>query len=41
MATGEPPFPGESMTTVYYKIIHTEPVPPAKLNPTFRRRWKR
>jgi serine/threonine-protein kinase len=33
MATGEQPFPGESMTTVSYKIVHTEPVPPAKLNP--------
>lgn len=34
MATGEQPFPGETMTTVSYKIVHTEPVPPAKLNPT-------
>ena len=33
MATGEQPFPGETMTTVSYKIVHTEPVPPAKLNP--------
>jgi serine/threonine-protein kinase len=33
MATGEQPFLGESMTTVSYKIVHTEPVPPAKLNP--------
>ena len=33
MATGEQPFPGESMTAVSYKIVHTEPVPPAKLNP--------
>ncbi|MGA3079847.1 MAG: serine/threonine-protein kinase [Terracidiphilus sp.] len=33
MATGEQPFPGETMTTVSYKIVNTEPVPPAKLNP--------
>jgi serine/threonine protein kinase len=33
LATGEQPFPGETMTTVSYKIVHTEPVPPAKLNP--------
>jgi serine/threonine-protein kinase len=33
MATGEQPFPGETMTAVSYKIVHTVPVPPAKLNP--------
>jgi serine/threonine-protein kinase len=33
LATGEQPFMGESMTTVSYKIVHTEAVPPAKLNP--------
>ncbi len=33
MATGEQPFPGETMTAVSYKIVYTEPVPPAKLNP--------
>jgi serine/threonine protein kinase len=33
MSTGEQPFPGETMTAVSYKIVHTEPVPPAKLNP--------
>ena len=33
LATGEKPFPGESMTAVSYKIMHTEPVPPRKLNP--------
>jgi len=33
MATGEQPFSGETMTGVSYKIVHTEPVPPAKLNP--------
>ncbi len=34
MSTGEQPFPGETMTTVSYKIVHTEPIPPAKLNPS-------
>ncbi len=34
LATGEQPFPGETMTAVSYKVVHTEPVPPAKLNPT-------
>jgi len=34
MATGEQPFPGESITAVSYKVVHTEPVPPRKLNPS-------
>src|SRR5580700_3604060 len=34
MATGEQPFPGETMTSVSYKVVHTEPIPPAKLNPS-------
>ncbi len=33
MATGEQPFPGESITAVSYKVVHTDPVPPRKLNP--------
>ncbi len=33
LATGEQPFPGETMTSVSYKVVHTEPIPPAKLNP--------
>jgi len=33
MATGEQPFSGETMTAVSYKIVHTEPIPPGKLNP--------
>ncbi len=33
LATGEQPFPGESMMAVSYKVVHTEPAPPAKLNP--------
>jgi serine/threonine-protein kinase len=34
LATGEQPFPGESLTAVSYKVVHTEPVPPSKLNPS-------
>jgi len=34
LATGEQPFPGESITAVSYKVVHTEPVPPRKLNPS-------
>jgi predicted Ser/Thr protein kinase len=33
IATGEQPFPGETMTAVSYKVVYTEPIPPAKLNP--------
>jgi hypothetical protein len=33
LATSEQPFPGETITAVSYKVVHTEPVPPAKLNP--------
>ena len=33
LATAEQPFPGETMTAVSYKVVHTDPVPPAKLNP--------
>jgi serine/threonine protein kinase len=34
MATGEQPFPGDTMTAVSYKVVHMEPVPPRKLNPS-------
>src|SRR5262245_10152858 len=34
MATGERPFPGESITAVSYKVVHTDPIPPSKLNPS-------
>jgi Protein kinase domain/PEGA domain len=34
MITGEKPFPGQSITTVIYKIVNEEPVPPRQLNPT-------
>jgi serine/threonine protein kinase len=32
--TGEKPFPGESFTSVSYKISHETPIAPSKLNPT-------
>jgi eukaryotic-like serine/threonine-protein kinase len=34
MITGEKPFPGQSITTVIYKIVNEEPVPPRQINPT-------
>src|SRR5206468_4502235 len=30
--TGEKPFPGQSITTVIYKIVNEDPVPPRQLN---------
>jgi eukaryotic-like serine/threonine-protein kinase len=33
MATGKQPFPGESVTAVSYKVVHTEAAPPRQLNP--------
>ncbi|HXJ13365.1 MAG TPA: PEGA domain-containing protein, partial [Candidatus Limnocylindrales bacterium] len=30
--TGEKPFPGQSITTVIYKIVNEEPIPPRTLN---------
>ena len=33
LATGELAFPGETVTAVSYKVVHTEAVPPRKLNP--------
>jgi len=32
--TGEKPFPGQSITTVIYKIVNEEPIPPRTLNPS-------
>jgi hypothetical protein len=32
MLTGEKPFPGESITTVIYKIVNEDPIPPRQLN---------
>jgi serine/threonine protein kinase len=34
LSTGEQPFHGETMTAVSYKIVHTDPIPPSKLNPS-------
>jgi serine/threonine protein kinase len=34
MITGEKPFPGQNITTVIYKIVNEEPVPPRQLNPS-------
>ncbi len=34
MITGEKPFPGQSITTVIYKIVNEEPVPPRNINPS-------
>jgi serine/threonine-protein kinase len=33
MTTGDKPFSGESIMAVQYKVMHTDPVPPRKLNP--------
>ena len=33
MATGEYAFTGETITAISYKVVHTEAVPPRKLNP--------
>jgi serine/threonine protein kinase len=32
MLTGEKPFPGQSVTTVIYKIVNEDPIPPRQLN---------
>ena len=34
MLTGEKPFPGQNITTVIYKIVNEEPVPPRQIDPT-------
>src|SRR6202023_290326 len=34
MITGEKPFPGQNITTVIYKIVNEEPVPPKQVDPT-------
>src|ERR1700731_4133282 len=34
MVAGEKPFPGQNITTVIYKIVNEEPVPPKQVDPT-------
>ena len=34
MLTGQKPFPGQNITTVIYKIVNEEPVPPKQVDPT-------
>ena len=33
LAAGDKPFPGDTFTTVAYKVVHTEPAPVRTLNP--------
>ncbi|HZC66224.1 MAG TPA: protein kinase [Candidatus Dormibacteraeota bacterium] len=33
MVTGEKPFPGQNITTVIYKIVNEDPIPPRQLDP--------
>lgn len=33
LSSGEKPFPGDTFTTVAYKVVHTVPVPVRELNP--------
>jgi serine/threonine protein kinase len=32
LVTGEKPFPGQNVTTVIYKIVNTDPIPPRELD---------
>ncbi len=41
MAAGEHPFPGETVVAVSYKVVHTEPIPPGRLNPAIPKRLER
>jgi serine/threonine protein kinase len=34
LVTGEKPFPGQNITTVIYKIVNEEPIPPRELDPS-------
>ena len=40
LATGEQPFPGEGLTAILYKVVHTDPIPPRKLNPALPARFE-
>lgn len=33
LATGDKPFAGDTITAVSYKIVHSEPAPPRRINP--------
>ena len=33
MTTGDKPFTGDSLVAVQYKVVHTDPISPSKLNP--------
>jgi len=37
MATGDKPFTGETVVSIQYKIVHTAPIEPRKLNPAISR----
>src|SRR5690349_6343124 len=34
MVTGEKPYPGQNITTVIYKIVNEDPVPPRQIDPS-------
>jgi serine/threonine protein kinase len=40
MATGDKPFTGDTLMAVSYKVVHTDPVPPRKLNPAMAREFE-
>src|SRR5262249_54322085 len=40
MATGDKPFGGDSILSVQYKVVNTEPIPPRKLNPAMPRDYE-
>lgn len=40
MLTGHKPFPGENVTSVIYKVVHAQPVPPHELNPELPREYE-